>query len=267
MLKDQWKELILDPLSKLDAKSIRALLILVMDALDKCDEENGIQNKVQLLKSAQVLQKVWFRILVTSRPVIPIRYSFYQLPDGEYQDFVLHNISQDIVDHDIFVFLQRDLETVAQKLGLGRDWSGGQDIKRLVCKAAGSFIWVATAYRFISKGGQFASERLSSIFQDYCSVTEPDGELNKIYIKALENSVSPNLKEEEKENLYTTLREALGAIVLLFSPLSPSSLARLLQRPKVKVDAILGDLHSILDVPMDPSCPIVYTTLRFGLPS
>jgi hypothetical protein len=113
---------------------IRAPLILVIDALDECDEENGIQNIVQLLKNAQVLRKVWFRILITSRPAIPIRYGFSQLSDGEHRDFVLHNISQDFVDHDIFVFLKHNLETVAQKCAFGPDWPGDMQLLLAVTK-------------------------------------------------------------------------------------------------------------------------------------
>jgi len=58
ILKDQWQELIPDPLSKINPKSIRVPLILVIDTLDECDEENGIQRVVQLLDNARVLRKV-----------------------------------------------------------------------------------------------------------------------------------------------------------------------------------------------------------------
>src|SRR5205823_1213747 len=43
---------------------------------------------------------------------------------------------------------------------------------------------------------------------------------------------------------------------ILFSSLSISSLARLLGIRKEEVDHTLVDLHSILDIPKKPSCPI-----------
>jgi len=52
------------------------------------------------------------------------------------------------------------------------------------------------------------------------------------------------------------LREALGAIVTLFSPLPASSLARMLHIPEQNNDAMLGGLHSILDIPKDPTRPV-----------
>jgi hypothetical protein len=87
-------------------------------------------------------------------------------------------------------------------------------------------------------------------------VTQPQDELDKIYVKALENSVSPHCIEQEKEELYATLRETLGSIVILLLPFTALSLARLLHMPISKVDWILANLHSILDIPKDPSCPI-----------
>jgi hypothetical protein len=64
---------------------------------------------------------------------------------------------------------------------------------------SGLFIWAATACLFIRDGGQFAQDRLSLILQSDGSVTEPEDELNKIYITVLENSVSPGFKKQEKE--------------------------------------------------------------------
>ena len=47
------------------------------------------------------------------------------------------------------------------------------------------------------------------------------------------------------------LRDILGSIVVLFSPLSANSLSRLLHITKQKVDQTLKDLHAILDISMD----------------
>ena len=56
--------------------------------------------------------------------------------------------------------------------------------------------------------------------------------------------------------MYKTLREILGSIVILFSPLSAHSLTNLLGLPKDDVNQTLEDLHSILDVPEDQARPI-----------
>jgi ABC-type molybdenum transport system ATPase subunit/photorepair protein PhrA len=48
VLTDQWKELIVRPLSKLEAGSLQSSLIIVIDALDEC-EESEIGHVFQLL--------------------------------------------------------------------------------------------------------------------------------------------------------------------------------------------------------------------------
>jgi hypothetical protein len=47
------------------------------------------------------------------------------------------------------------------------------------------------------------------------------------------------------------LRDILGSVVALFSPLSVDSLSRLLVTPKQRLDRMLKDLHAILDIPND----------------
>jgi len=158
---------------------------------------------------------------------------------------------------DIFTFLKQKLTSLRRKWSLAEVWPGEQTIMLLVRKAAGLFIWAATACRFIEEGGElFGPDRLSDILEGDSSSTEPEDELNKIYIKVLENSISPRWREQEKERVYKILKESLGAIISLFSPLPASSLARLLHVPEAKFGAMLGHLHSILDLPKIPRRPV-----------
>lgn len=255
VLQDQWKELILEPLSKLEASPVPIQLVIVIDALDECDRDD-IGRVLQLLANVRIMHTVRFRVLITSRPEIPIRLGLSKVVNSKHQDFVLHDISQSIVDHDIFTFLKYELEAIRQRYTFGEDWPGEHDTRRLVRRAAGLFVWAATACRFIDEGELFAPDRLSYILQGEGSATEPERGLNNIYIKVLENSIGPCFGEQEKEKFYMMLRETLGAIVILFSPLSAPSLARLLHTPKVKIEATLGNLHSILDMPKDLGRPI-----------
>ena len=47
------------------------------------------------------------------------------------------------------------------------------------------------------------------------------------------------------------LRQLLGSIIILFSPLSATSLCKLLQVAKEDIDQTLQDLYSIVDIPKD----------------
>ncbi|SLM33335.1 P-loop containing nucleoside triphosphate hydrolase [Lasallia pustulata] len=100
-LGDQWRQVVLGPLSKLSGDSYPSSYILVIDALDECDNDDDIQTILKLLAEAQTFQTIRLRVLLTSRPEIPIRHGFYQIPEAEHQSFVLHHISPSIIDHDI----------------------------------------------------------------------------------------------------------------------------------------------------------------------
>jgi hypothetical protein len=250
-LRDQLRQLVLGPLSKLDSNFSPQPLIIVVDALDECDGENDIRAILQLFAEARSLKKVQLRVFLTSRPEIPIRHGLYQIPDAERRDFVLHHISPSIIDHDISIFLEYNFSIIRQNRSLCADWPGDQAIKDLVRRAAGLFIWAATACRFISEGRRFAPERLSLLFESNNSLTEPEKQLNDIYLTVLKNSIGHSYNEQEKKKLYEMLRSTIGTVVILFSPLSAISLARLLRIPKDELDQTLDDLHSVLDIPED----------------
>jgi NACHT domain len=255
-LRDQWQQLIFQPLSRIDDKSSQAPLVLVVDALDECEGEKDIEIIIQLLAEARSLTEAHLRIFITSRPEVPIRHGLYQIPEGGHQDFILHNISPAIVDHDIALFLEHSFRTIRKGRALSTDWPGEQVIRRLVRNASGLFIWAATACRFISQGRGFAIKRLSMILQEQASATAPEKTLNEIYATVLRNSVGHDYDDQEKEELCENLRKILGSIVVLFSPLSANSLSRLLHVPREEIDQTLEDLHAILDVPDDQTRPL-----------
>lgn len=255
VLRDQWRELIVRPLSQLEAGSLLSPIILVIDALDECEEESNIGQVLQLLADNQEFNQVCLRVLVTSRPEIPIRDGFSGLLRNEHQDLVLHNISEFVVDHDISLFLKHSFAMISLE---------DRIIEQLVRMAAGLFIWAATACRFIHEGkkGWVIKNRLATILQSSGSVTAPEKHLNDIYIAVLRHSIPAKYSDEEKEELHSMLRHILGSTVILLSPLSIHSLSRLLDVPKKDVEDTVEDLHAILDIPKNHTC-----TLRLHHPS
>ncbi|EMD68550.1 hypothetical protein COCSADRAFT_178355 [Bipolaris sorokiniana ND90Pr] len=240
--RDQWHHLILYPLSKLrEATSY----ILVVDALDECDKRQQYPNHQ-----------------------VPIRHGFGQMADSKHKDVVLHRLSPLVVDHDIGIFLEHWLRIIAKDCYYEDGWPGAETIKQLVQSVCGLFIWAATAFRFIQEGGQFAKNRLRIVLKD-SAVTDnssedstssedsgtynqreilPEKQLDSIYLTVLKRPVRQYTKYERKK-WYTLMKEILGAIVLLYSPLSATSLSRLLLRSIEEVYRTLHELHSILDVP------------------
>jgi hypothetical protein len=209
---------------------------------------------LQLLAEARTLKMVQLRIFLTSRPETPIRHGIHRIPQAERQDFILQDIPQAIIDHDISLFLEHNLGMIRQEWTLGADWPSEVDLKQLVLHASGLFIWASTACRFIHKGKrQLARTRLNVILKGSSrTVTAPENHLNEIYLAVLNHSIS-EYSDEEKEEVCKMLKHTLGSLVVLLSPLSAFSLSRLLQLSREDVDSTFHDLHAILDIPDNPN--------------
>jgi hypothetical protein len=78
-LRDQWRQLVLRPLSRLDSGSFPSSYMLIVDALDECDSEDDIRIILQLLAEARTLKAIRLRVFLTSRPEIPIRHGIYHI--------------------------------------------------------------------------------------------------------------------------------------------------------------------------------------------
>ncbi|KAL5312971.1 hypothetical protein ACEPPN_019397 [Leptodophora sp. 'Broadleaf-Isolate-01'] len=276
-LSEQWHRLVLGPLSKLESETPLSC-ILVIDALDECEDERDVQTILQLLAEARSLMTVRLRVFLTSRPEIPVRHTIHHhIPQATHQDFILHDIPPAIVSHDISLFLQVNLEQIRNELHLKAEWPGSEVIEKLVLAAGSLFIWAATACLFVREGGRFAADRLSLILKENLVHTSaadssdddsstdgsdnkdlaiaPDERLNRMYNTVLEYSARKHPKDERKK-LYREMRRTLGGIVLLFSPLPAKSLANLLNLQVECIFQTLDGLHSILDIQENPTRPL-----------
>ena len=92
-MRDQWTKLVYQPLLKLqgDPQSPR-ILVSVVDALDECGRQEDIRTLLQLLTEARDLKNIQLRVLITSRPEVPIRLGFHAISGSVHEDFVLHEI-------------------------------------------------------------------------------------------------------------------------------------------------------------------------------
>ncbi|KAF4428921.1 vegetative incompatibility protein HET-E-1 [Fusarium austroafricanum] len=255
-LRDQWEQLIIHPLSKLSRSACPPRVVLILDALDECDSEKDIRVILRVLATARTLMTMKLRIFITSRPEIPIRHGFAMIPDVERQVFVLHEISADVVDRDLNLYFRDSFSVIRVERGYSDDWPDGGTIKRLVDSSCGLFIWASTACRFIREGRRLAQKRISTLLNGHRSGAGPEQQLDQIYTSVLQDSINQDYNEKEKVEVYEILREVLGSIVILSSPLSMQSLANLLSKPLDEVTNTLADLHTIFNIPRQPSRPV-----------
>lgn len=69
--------LILSPFQRVDRDSfLNAGIVLVIDALDECDNGESIKTILLLLSRVEAITSVRLRIFVTSRPELPVELGF-----------------------------------------------------------------------------------------------------------------------------------------------------------------------------------------------
>jgi hypothetical protein len=272
-LRDQWKCLILQPLSMWTVPSSHPPLILVIDALDECDGDKDVQVILELVGEAKSLKSVQLRVFLASRPETPIRLGFRNMPGILYRDLALHQISSTIVDNDISIFFQRKLKEIRDASDdLPTDWPGKETISTLVLKARGLFLYAATVCRFIEQGGeQWPPDDLLRLFLpnestdnstqsggDNMIITDesPTRDLDKMYSQILEHSYKGVKSLKDKQQVASLFRQVVGTIVVLFNPLSAISIARLFDVDCKRIQMRLRHLHSVLEVPDNQSHPL-----------
>jgi hypothetical protein len=110
-LKKQFTKLIFQPLTDIGPTS-SASLILVIDALDECNHEGDVRTILSLLANTQRLSSVRVRVLLTSRPELPIRLGFAQMGAKTHRDVILHDIPLATIHHDISVYLESEFARI-----------------------------------------------------------------------------------------------------------------------------------------------------------
>jgi hypothetical protein len=258
-LKDQFEKLILQPLLEASNASSRDLiLVVVVDALDECGREKDIEAILQLLARAGNLRPISLRIFVTSRPELPIRLGFKRMSDGTYQDVILHEVQKETIESDITLFLEHELREIRMYRSLSPDWPTKDQIQALAQMAIPLFISAATACRHIGDQRDNPRKRLNLILEYQKTASK----LDKTYLPIL-NQLFDDEDEEDKERWVSDFREIVGSIVVLESPLSIVSLARLLGIPKDDISCRLDSLHSVLSVPHSEDVPVKLLHLSF----
>ena len=255
-LKDQWQHLVLGPLSKIVRSNLLTSFVVVVDALDECDDDLDIRVIIELLRDLSTVKQIRLLVLLTSRPEVPIRLGFRILSADEHRGVELHSIAPLIVNSDIHLYLETTLKTIGAEAHEDDGWPTMPDLRRLVQKASGLFVWASTACRFVD-GGFAADENLQLILSnDLAAEAGPEIHLNQLYLTVLQKAMRPNFSQQGKTAFLSLLRSVMGAIVTMFSPLSIRSLGELLAVTDRKISQVLHDLHAIFAVPDDRNLAI-----------
>jgi hypothetical protein len=266
---EQWERLVLKPLAKVSCSGggrgrfMRGRpppgkqIVIVIDALDECDNEGDVSAILGLMAlGATALGSSCLRVLLTSRPETPVRFGIQAIPPTSRDCLVLHDLNPRDVDRDISVYLTDNLRRVGTVFLHDPDWPGAETIGRLVRQACGLFIWAATAYRFISRGGSSAKNRLLDILSGVSDESTPEKSLDDIYLTVLGKALSNDLRRQEQIELCDALYAILGTVAALATPVNRHSLSTLAEVSPDLVEKALQELHSIFAIPDDVLRPI-----------
>ena len=261
-LREQWKHLILQPLLDLNETSKRSPFVIVIDALDECENDDDVRLILHLLSEAKSVDTIRLRIFITSRPETPIRLGFKEIK-GTHQDFVLHQVQETTIRHDIKIFLNYELAKITRNTSVYSKWPGEDKIDRLYQRANGLFIYAATACRFIADPDWDPNESLSMILEhDYVGQSQAiSRDLDAIYTTILQHSIKPGARDRRR--LTNEFCQVVGSIVVLYKTLPAEILARLLGLPLQTINARLRTLHSVLDISENRDSPIKLLHLSF----
>ncbi|KAH7207387.1 hypothetical protein DER44DRAFT_725310 [Fusarium oxysporum] len=269
IVRKQFELLIREPLEGAAATRTAPLLfVIVVDALDECEGDDDIKLLLDLLSHNLTKGYLRTRVLITSRPELPLRHGFRSI-DGAYQDLELHKIPQAIIELDISVFLHHEFanirksfnEMVEEELKLPENWPGEANVLKLTIAASPLFIFAATVCRFINDSCLGSPNKLLQSALHHTSNGHAS-KLNMTYSPVLEQQVA-NRSGCERCDIIESFRLIVGTIITLASPLSVRTLALLLNVYIDEVTTRLRMLHSVLEVPDSLDSPVRLLHLSF----
>lgn len=276
MLSKQFEKLILEPLQS--CKSLPPVIVVVLDALDECEDQASAARIIELLPSIENLSSTCFKVLVASRPECHLRTSFAQLECKYHEIFLyeaLHEVADEDIRKDISVFLEFQLGQIRDSynltnLQLPANWPSKSLVKAFVDISVPLFIVAATACRFIGDIDLGAPTALAQEFLQHHRQHGKMNHLSRTYLPILEQllvkrngAVPEDRSKAEKERMIREFRRVVGTIVLLEAPLSVASLSKLLEMDIGEVSLRLSGLNSVLNVPKDSNSPVELFHLSF----
>jgi len=251
----QMEKLIVGPFQATQTQTL-----IIIDALDECRDEEPAS--VLLSVFSRYVDKIPFiKFFITGRPEPRIRSGFRLESLRPHTDvFRLHEVEPSLVDGDIKLFLKTRLIEIAKNRSdcdFTVDWPGPRDIEILSKKAAGFFIYASTVVKFVSSRYHPPDERLAlivSLPQD----TSHEGKLgiDLLYTQVLEQAFHD--ADPHDYELYSHLKSVVGAILLIFHPLSINTLSDLLRNSGTpsRMSNSLRELHSLLLIPDSTEDPV-----------
>ena len=242
-LYNQMNKLIVVPLQESTIS-----MVIVIDALDECKDREPASAILSVL--GQFVSRIPnVKFFLTGRPEPRIQEGF-RLPllAKETSIFILHEVELSQVDGDIRFFFRESFQKIAKHQGDLDGWPTKEQLDILCQRAAGFFVYAVATVKFLGQGLNDPKDQLDLLLQlpehgDLEGDTEfkADTTMNSLYASILQEAFSKNHLRDDPKTL-----SVLGAVILAANPLSPSTIATLLDLRIKDVSLRLSSVHSLL---------------------
>ncbi|KAG8791588.1 hypothetical protein FRC12_008701 [Ceratobasidium sp. 428] len=250
-MRKQFDKLVRSPLVSPMLAISRTQHVVVIDALDECDEQDR-GNLLGLLWSASRLVP-WLKVIVTSRPSYDIQAVFDR--DGE-SSFTAWDLFDYNAKYDIRVFVQQTFAQSPKAYLFPTNLtptpgalSRSEVIDLLVKGASGLFIWARTACEFILNN--YDPPNAVKSVQNSTGSEDPSEALNELYTAAVKTRIG-KLQGKNYEQARDAVRRCLAAIIVCSSrtPLSIPAMSQLFgeEIPEHVLRSVVDELKAVLYV-------------------
>ena len=261
-LETQFQTLILTPCNILSKQwAAKRTRVIVIDALDECEADDDIRKICTLLSQLQELNTVRVRVLLTSRSTSTIGEAFNDAKTKHTtRDLSLLDFSDDSKT-DISAFLGKRFAAIKNEKHITENpWPDPKDLAHLLTLATNPsplFIYAATLCLFVNDGTDNPKFQLK-LWLDQSD--NNNSQLSQTYQPILNRLLFVSKEGEEPKPISnrakTELRQILGAIILLATPLSVVALGALLNIDPDDVNIWLRNLHAVLNISRGPEAPV-----------
>ncbi|KAF8712266.1 WD domain, G-beta repeat, partial [Rhizoctonia solani] len=236
-LKQQYERLICEPLAK-EIKSMPTDVIVVIDALDECEDPESVEQVLDILLSPKY--KIPIRYLVSSRPEKEICARMAARINGsEDVPLVLHDLESEAVKADISIYMREELKNVP----LSEDqWSGILD------RCGVLFIYASTICRFILQGqkSDTLDEVVAATINSSFKPARGGNPIDSLYLTILRSAFGQlDMSEADAQRM----REILETVICAMAPMTLAAIANMLKLRSLKhVHSLLQPLRSVLNI-------------------
>ncbi|KAB5587931.1 hypothetical protein CTheo_8627 [Ceratobasidium theobromae] len=175
----QFERLLKVPLLQVK-EAIPENLVVVIDALDECEDRHGVKLILEVLfKFAPGLPLKFF---VTSRPEPEIYEKMVSRASGSRTVLHLHEIEKSLVQADIELYLNEELQSVSPT---------PSQIRELAEQSGSLFIYAATLVRYIQLGkhSSISQKRLRAVLGMASESAKKNVEIDALYTAILQSAL------------------------------------------------------------------------------